>query len=580
MQLAEQQPAPTGPRSPNTGPTPATNGAYYIPTPESVLQNILQSSALDADVEAGVPTRPMQWSAAAFQAPALADVQPVMISEHDLQSETGSGDGLQNVVGAGGAENQAETLSNSNGSGLHAGPDPWNQSKNGMGLMAPGGNGHDTEPQLRITPPLTTLERIAVFSLPSGSLGLAGASRPGAEFDPASLPVVDSGPHIVPRLPLATSQATGSISDAHDQSQSDTPVWRDDASDETLRVLAEKISGHLDDAMSFSSSTLHSLHWSMDNTGVIPDDVMDAQITEHISVLLGPDDISGPLHVTTSEGTTVPDPRLSEVDADDASSASRGSELAASLVTPEEHERPIVTEGSESRAVADAAESGDVRKPYSVDMPNSSSGPNGEFNSIVGFAGESLSSSPMTQPVASIVPDGQPGDDESSFDAGSSDNAHPTAPMGSVDAYLPVPGSMTSMTSGPLLAASSNMDHDMEDVYKNAGPMATQRLEGDLQFDQTDRPTSINLTMSSIPNRERPGDDWGHGSVPSSQVPRDSSDEQKKPRVGNAANRTAGPKAPADDPIAKMKQLKALLDAGFITDEDYAAKKAEILSRI
>jgi hypothetical protein len=182
--------------------------------------------------------------------------------------------------------------------------------------------------------------------------------------------------------------------------------------------------------------------------------------------------------------------------------------------------------------------------------------------------------------VAPIFPDGRTEDDETSFDAGSSGSAHPTTPMGSVDAYLPVPGSVTSLTSGPLLAASSNIDHDMDDVYKNTGPMATQRLEGDLQFDQSDRPTSINLTMSSIPNPEDAGHDWGAGAIHSSQVPRTASDDQKKPRTGNTANRTASAKVPVDDPIAKMKQLKALLDAGFITDEDYAAKKADILSRI
>ena len=120
----------------------------------------------------------------------------------------------------------------------------------------------------------------------------------------------------------------------------------------------------------------------------------------------------------------------------------------------------------------------------------------------------------------------------------------------------------------------------MEDLYKNTGPMATQRLEGDLQFDQSDRPTSINLTMSNIPNRADANHDWDAGEVHSPQVPRATSDEQKKPRAGNTTGRTASAKAPADDPIAKMKQLKALLDAGFITDEDYAAKKAEILSRI
>ncbi len=580
MQLVEQQPAPTGPRSANTGPAPAYNGAYYIATPESVLQNILQSSALDGELEVGVPTRPMQWSAAAFQAPALTDVQPVTLSEQSSPFETSTHDGSRNAVDPHGAENQAETLSNSSISGLHAGPDPWNYSKNGGGISVPGVDGHDTEPQLRITPPLTTLERIAVFSLSSGSLAHDNGRGPRAAFDPASLPVVDNGLHIVPRLPLATSQATGSMSDANDQSDSDTPVQRDDASDDTLRILAEKISGHLDDDMSFSSSSLHSLHWSMDNTGVIPDHAMDTEITEHISVLLGPDDISCPLPVASSGGIVVPDPPLADADVVSTSSSGQDSEIVASVVTRTKTERPGLTNGSESPVVVEEPESGDSQKDSSAVLPNLSSGPDDEFISIVGLVGESLSSSPVTLAVAPISPDVNVDDDEATFDADSSHSAHPTAPMGSVDTYLPVPGSMTRLSSGPLLAASSHLDHDMEDLYKNTGPMATQRLEGDQQFDQSDRPTSINLTMGSIPNREDAGHDWDAGAVHSPQVQRTASDDQKKPRVGNTANRTASPKIPLDDPIAKMKQLKALLDAGFITDEDYAAKKAEILSRI
>lgn len=580
MQLDDQQSAPTGPRGANTGPTPAHNGAYYIATPESVLQNILQSSALDGDVEAGVPTRPMQWSAAAFQAPALTDVQPVILSEQSLPSEPSFDDGIANAAGAPGAESQAETLSNGSGGGLHAGPEPWNYSKNGIGISSPGVDGHDTEPQLRIAPPLTTLERIAVFSLPSGSLSHDNGRGMGAAFDPASLPVVDNGLHIVPRLPLPTSQATGNVSDADDKTQKDIPVQRDDASDDTLRILAEKISGHLDDDRSFSSSSLHSLHWSMDNTGVIPDDSMDAQITEHISVLLGPDDVSGPLRVASSIGNTVPDPPLAEADAVDASSTNPDSQLVASHVTPAEPERPVVINGSDSPSVAVAPSPNDAQETPSAVVPSTSAGPNDEFISIVGFADESRSNDPIAPLLAADVTDTQPEDAETFFDVGSSGSAHPTAPMGSVEAYLPVPGSMTGPASGPLLAASPNMDREMVDVYTNTGPMATQRLEGDMQFDQSDRPTSINLTMNSIPNRDDLGHDWGGRTTSSSEVQRPASDDLKKPRMGNASNRTTSPKAPVDDPIAKMKQIKALLDAGFITDEDYAAKKAEILSRI
>jgi hypothetical protein len=297
-------------------------------------------------------------------------------------------------------------------------------------------------------------------------------------------------------------------------------------------------------------------------------------------VLLGPDDISGPLHIAASGGNTVPDPPLAEEAMPDVSNSIADSEAPLPLTTQEESEWSGATNRRESEAVGDAPEPPDARSSTTPVLPNSSSAPSEEYMSIIGLAGDSLSSSPVVSAVDLIIPQRQPDEDETSFDAAASDTAHPTAPMGSVDAYLPVPGSMTSLASGPLLAASLNMDHELEDVYKNTGPMATQRLEGDLQFDQTDRPTSINLTMSSIPNRDDLSHDWGASTTPTSAVPRTGSDDQKKPRMGNSANRTASPKAAVDDPIAKMKQLKALLDAGFITDEDYAAKKAEILSRI
>ena len=38
--------------------------------------------------------------------------------------------------------------------------------------------------------------------------------------------------------------------------------------------------------------------------------------------------------------------------------------------------------------------------------------------------------------------------------------------------------------------------------------------------------------------------------------------------------------APAADPMAELKQLGELYDNGVLTDEEFAAKKAEILSRM
>jgi hypothetical protein len=40
------------------------------------------------------------------------------------------------------------------------------------------------------------------------------------------------------------------------------------------------------------------------------------------------------------------------------------------------------------------------------------------------------------------------------------------------------------------------------------------------------------------------------------------------------------PAAPADEPSQKLRQLKALLDDGLITEEEYEAKRAEILANM
>ena len=40
------------------------------------------------------------------------------------------------------------------------------------------------------------------------------------------------------------------------------------------------------------------------------------------------------------------------------------------------------------------------------------------------------------------------------------------------------------------------------------------------------------------------------------------------------------PAAPAEDPMAKLKQLKELLDIGALSQEEYDAKKAELIARM
>lgn len=71
--------------------------------------------------------------------------------------------------------------------------------------------------------------------------------------------------------------------------------------------------------------------------------------------------------------------------------------------------------------------------------------------------------------------------------------------------------------------------------------------------------------------------------VPSQQgQPSRSRNSRSKTQTGSTASSTSASKkaALADDPVKKMKQLKEMIDAGLINEEDYELKKSEILSRL
>jgi hypothetical protein len=128
------------------------------------------------------------------------------------------------------------------------------------------------------------------------------------------------------------------------------------------------------------------------------------------------------------------------------------------------------------------------------------------------------------------------------------------------------------MTSGPLLAATPPSFNDTI-LFPNfsdtdSGGLSTQRLYYDpLGGSDADRPTDINL--GQYPKQSVRG---GRAGVSTGQ-------KSGKSSGSNAASRPSQSKAGVDDPISKMKQLKMLLDAGFITEADYEAKKADILAR-
>jgi hypothetical protein len=121
---------------------------------------------------------------------------------------------------------------------------------------------------------------------------------------------------------------------------------------------------------------------------------------------------------------------------------------------------------------------------------------------------------------------------------------------------LPVPGS--SVASGPLMDALPSDDDE-------SGTLSTQLLNVDLYMDM-DRNTQINLAQYGLPERSN-----GRANRTQPVMP------EIKPTKKQPPTRTA---SRTDDPLAKMTQLKMMLDAGLITSEDYEQKKAEILSRL
>jgi hypothetical protein len=136
-------------------------------------------------------------------------------------------------------------------------------------------------------------------------------------------------------------------------------------------------------------------------------------------------------------------------------------------------------------------------------------------------------------------------------------------------AEIPVPG---SHSSGPLLAAATShgLGSEVTEPVLNSGGLSTQRLYSDGSLDSdADRPTDINLGQ------------YGVSGPLSANNSRNLGTKTPAARSANgpAPSRTGQGKSKGDDPISKMKQLKMLLDSGFITTDDYEAKKADILAR-
>lgn len=382
-------------------PIPPPVPANYIPTPESVLQSILQGAGL----EEGLPTRPMQWSAA-FQGPAVAEVQPVMLSENRME----------------------------------------------------------TDPKLRITPPLTTLERIAVFTQPSGPLSLDTGSRLSSHLTSSKL---ESGS--LPSTPLLDhSMLFGSLAD-----------------NEPPPVFAERVTGPTSGPLLRGPITA-----DMDDAPVEVAEIPEMSFADSVTVMpTSPILGSGHLASRTSEP-------LAAAEAD----------LEEAPVTADHEPVEVEASAPQSTSAIEAA------------------------------------TAPEETPYAPF------------------NNAQPTSPIGTDDYHLPMPG---SLASGPLLVAQGEMDEELEELYRTTSAMATQRLDYEAPVD-TDQQTRINLSLHNTPPMQ---------ATPANRI----SGGLNKGGSRTAGTGRAGAK---DDPIAKMKQLKTLLDSGLITEDDYLAKKADILSRI
>ena len=78
-----------------------------------------------------------------------------------------------------------------------------------------------------------------------------------------------------------------------------------------------------------------------------------------------------------------------------------------------------------------------------------------------------------------------------------------------------------------------------------------------------------------IKNIERSGSDYGIERM------RELLDLLRENKILGKLNKdTSKPAAPADDPLEQLKKLNALKEAGILSDEEFNAKKAELLSKV
>lgn len=498
----------------------------FIPTPESVLQSILQNSALADLEEHGVPTRPMQWSAAAFQAPAMFDIQPVVL--------TGSNP-----------------------------PAP--------AYIPPS---TDTEPQMRPLPPLTTLEKIAVFTPASGPLSLDSTPRLHLDSAPAA--------PVVPTTPSTPAPSSTPKPNTNSMPLSSMPL-RDSGVFQSAPFLdAASLLGKWSDSAGLPSLDLDDEPYPQ------LDDFLSAVEAGEIEVDSEPVSLSETQDDWLAQLPQLPElpempevAELSEISEQPRVASPTGPIALSMISTNAEVEDFTPIEVDEQAAVQEAPDEAEVSyATWSEPEPEPVAEPEPMPVPVAAAPEPVVELAPVdevqAEPVSEVAtPEMSAINFDDALQSGplfdpSASSLRPTAPMGAEDYMLPMPG---STASGPLLAAAGEMDDALESMYRNTSPMSTQRLDYDAHPEDADLATRINLTLHNTPpNQMLPT--RGSGGTQ-----RSNTDELKASRP--AGSRPSGSsRAKADDPIAKMKQLKALLDAGLITEEDYTSKKADILARI
>lgn len=108
-------------------------------------------------------------------------------------------------------------------------------------------------------------------------------------------------------------------------------------------------------------------------------------------------------------------------------------------------------------------------------------------------------------------------------------------------------------------------------------PQSSSAIEGHINIGRTVAKTILTGGIGlAVSGRSRTK---GKMTITYERTPEWLSSHNKAVSQLSALSQATGPQ-PADDPLQKMKQLKGMLDAGLVTESEYSAKKADLLSKM